>query len=487
MFDGLRPPRPFRLRLGLWAAGLAFLGAAASLLASGTLGAQTGPGRAVILTVDGPIGPATSDYLRRGLEEAAERDAQLVILRMDTPGGLSQSMRAIIQNILASDVPVATYVAPAGARAASAGTYILYASHVAAMAPGTNLGAATPVNIGGGGSPVSPGSGDGGGQGSEGDQGGGPGSDSKGEGGSNAGGSDGKPTVEDKALQDAIAYIRGLAQLRGRNADWAEKAVREAASLPAKTALEMNVVDLMASDNGELLEKIDGRTVTVNDTERRLETANLAIESIEPGWRTEILSIITNPNVAYILMMIGIYGLILEFYSPGAMVPGVVGGISLLLGLFALQLLPINYAGLALILLGMALMVGEAFAPSFGVLGLGGLAAFVLGSIMLIDTDVPAFELSLYVIIPVAVVTAGLFVLTVYLALRAWQRPVTAGGEAMLGEKGEVVEWYGGEGRVRVHGEIWHARGPAELQANSVVTVKARDKLKLEVEPANNS
>lgn len=432
-------------------------------------------GPSVLLDMDGPIGPATSDYVTRGLETAAERDATLVILRMDTPGGLDSSMREMIKAILASPVPVVGYVAPSGARAASAGTYIMYASQVAAMAPGTNLGAATPVRIGGPQMPpLSP---DGPAGKDDGDE-----------------GKDGKDAApkpqprsasERKIENDARAYIRGLAQLRGRNVEWAEKAVTEAASLSAEEALRQNVIDLIAADIPDLLAKLDGREVTVQGKSRRLETSGLAVTPIAADWRTEFLAIITNPNVAYILMLIGIYGLLFEFYSPGLVGPGVIGGICLLLALYAFQVLPVSYTGLALTLLGVALMAAEAFLPSFGILGIGGLTAFVIGSIMLMDTDVPGFTIAWQLVGSIAVVAGGVLLLVLTLLTRSRRRAVVSGPEEMIHDTGPVLDWAGNEGRVRIHGEIWRARAGGTIAPGQDVRVVGIDGLTLEVEPDN--
>jgi membrane-bound serine protease (ClpP class) len=357
---------------------------------------------------------------------------------------------------------VASYVAPSGARAASAGTYILYASHVAAMAPGTNLGAATPVSIGGGGLP-----------------GGDEETPPKGEKPQQP-----KSAMEKKVVNDAVAYIRGLAKLRGRNADWAEKAVREAASLPAEEALKKNVIDVVAGSMGELLQKIDGREVMVQGHARSLKTAGLPIEQQAPDWRSRLLSVITNPNVAYILMLIGIYGLIFEFSNPGAIVPGTVGAIALLLALYSFQLLPINYAGVGLILLGVGLMVGEAYEPSFGMLGIGGVIAFVFGSIILIDTQAPGFGIDISVIITFAIASVLMFVFIIGMALRARERPVVSGLEQIVGGEGIVVNDFDGKGTVAIHSERWSAQSATALKKGQRVRVTGLDGLTLQVEPA---
>src|SRR5438093_2622992 len=333
--------------------------------------AEAAPAPVVVLPLTGAIGPAAADFVTRGLARAESDGAQLVVLQIDTPGGLDTAMRDIIKAILASRIPVAAFVAPSGARAASAGTYILYASHIAAMAPGTNLGAATPVQIG------MPGPGST------------PPSDKEKDKAKAGDDSHAQDPMTKKQVHDAAAYIRGFAQLRGRNGDWAERAVREAVSLSADEALAQKVIDVVAGDVPDLMAKLDGRRISTAAGERVLDTAHVIPTTVEPDWKSRFLAVITNPSVALILMMLGVYGLFFEFSSPGMVLPGVIGGICLLVGLFALQMLPINYAGLALILLGLTFLVAEAFLPAYGSLGVGGLIAFAIGAIMLIDTDVP--------------------------------------------------------------------------------------------------
>lgn len=419
----------------------------------------------VVLTVDGAIGPATADYIRQGLHRAEVADAQLVVLRMDTPGGLDTAMREIIKDILASPVPVATYVHPSGARAASAGTYILYASHIAAMTPGTNLGAATPVAIGGPGeAPGEP-----------------PEDEDREEERAEEEPAD---ALTRKQIEDATAYIRGLAQLRDRNVEWAEKAVREAVSLSASEAAEINVVDLVAEDIRDLLAQVDGRTLAVPLGEVTLATEGAELIAIDPDWRNRFLSTITNPSVAYILMLLGIYGLLLEFYNPGFMIPGVTGAISLLLALYAFHLLPISYVGMGLILLGVGFMTAEMMMPSFGILGMGGAVAFIIGSVMLMDTTAPGFTLPWPLIIGVTVVTVLFLAAVVGMALKARKRPVVAGNEHMLEAVGEALSDFDEQHRgwIRVHGESWRAQAQGPVAKGQKVKVTGVRGLELDVE-----
>jgi membrane-bound serine protease (ClpP class) len=433
--------------------------------------ASTPGGRAVLLPVQGPIGPATSDFFVRKLNEAGAANAAVVIVTIDTPGGLDTAMRDMIQAILAAEVPVVAYVSPSGARAASAGTYLVYASHVAAMAPATNLGAATPVQIGAPGAsdkPLQkPGTGD-----------------AKDDKDSDPPAAATGTAMERKAVNDAVAYIRGLAELRGRNVDWAELAVREGASLPADEALAAGVIDLIAADLPELLKVLDGRKVKVRSQEIELKTAGLVLHEVEADWRTNLLALVTNPNVAYLLMLIGIYGLLLEGYNPGAIVPGVVGAICLLLALFAFQVLSVNYAGLALIALGVLLIVAETFVPSFGALGLGGIVAFVIGSVMLLDNDVPGFSIAWQVIGAMALAGSLLLLAIVSFAVRARRRPVMGGVEGLLREVAEALEDFEHKGLVRAQGETWTAVSAAPVRAGQRLKIRKVNGLTLEVEPA---
>ena len=457
-----------------------------------------------VVELEGAIGPAYADYFIRALGRAAETDVDLLVLRLDTPGGLDKSMRDMIKAILASPVPVATYVAPNGSRAASAGTYIMYASHIAAMAPATNIGSSTPVNLGGEGAPFPmPG-----GTPEEAEE---PAeepppdaAEDEARDGADDGNQDAPApapgsAMNRKVLNDAVSYIKGLAELRGRNVEWAEATVREAANLTAAEALEMNVIDIIADDLMELLAAVDGRVVSAGGMDVTIDASQPNIEFIEPDWRYELLGIITDPNVAYILLMIGIYGLILEFYNPGMGIGAVTGVICLLLGAYALQMLPINYAGLALVVVGIGLLAAEAFTPSFGVFGVGGVVSFVVGSIILMDTDLPAYQISKPVIAAVAALSVAIVVFALGAALRSRKMRSASGKESMIGATGRVVEDFSGEGRVRAFGEVWQARargaGPyasrrstahPAFKRGDVVTIVEMDGLWVVVEPSSH-
>jgi len=437
-------------------------------------------GAATLVELNGPIGPAMSHYIERSLRDATEQLSPVVILQIDTPGGLDTSMRGIIKGILASPIPVVSYVAPSGARAASAGTYILYASHFAAMAPATNLGAATPISIGGP-SPAEP-----------------PASAPPElpttPSGSGAGATKhsaptptpapGPATAEErKAVNDAVAYIRSLAQLRGRNADWGEAAVRGAASLSADDALAQHVIEIIAPDVPDLLRQLDGRKAQIAEHEVVLHTAGIAVRRIAPDWRTRFLIVLTHPTIAYGLLLIGIYGLLLEGYNPGAVLPGVVGALSLILALYAFELLAVNYAGLALIALGVGLIVLEFFMPAFGSLGIGGLAAFVIGSIILFEHRAQDLQVALPMIAGIAVAGGILIATIAWLAARARQRPVTTGAEAMIGANVEVIAIDAEHCVVRYGGELWNARPAAPLQVGQQARIVKVSDLTLWIEP----
>jgi membrane-bound serine protease (ClpP class) len=451
-------------RVGLVAALAALLLPALALRAD--QGAATAPGPVVLVEIKDAIGPATKDHFLAALKHAGEIEALMLVLQLDTPGGLDAAMRDMIQGILSSDVPVVTFVGPAGARAASAGTFILYASHVAAMAPGTNLGAATPVPIGG-----SPPDDD------KPDQ--KAGKDGNGEERAAPGGG----AMDRKAMNDAIAYIRSLADLRGRNVEFAEAAVRDAASLPAQQALERGVIELIADDVPALIAALDGRELKVGKETRKLVTTGAVIERFEMNWRTSLLAVITNPLIAYGLLIIGLYGLMFEGYNPGAILPGVIGAICLLLGLYALQVLSVNFAGLALVVLGVGMMAAEFFVPSFGALGFGGLIAFVIGSVVLMDTGTPGFEASRGIVGGIATVAGGAMLGTMWLAMRARRARVVTGSEQLVGDFAEAVEDFEGKGRVRIYGELWNAVASGRVATGQRLRIDRVDGLTLHVSP----
>lgn len=420
------------------------------------------------IPVDGAIGPAISGFVSDEIQAANQADAPVIILRLDTPGGLSSSMRDIVKAIQASGVPVIGYVAPSGARAASAGTYILYATHIAAMAPATNLGAATPIQMGGGSSDQPPSNHDSDSAPSESSE--QPSSDNtdKTDGASSDTSAQSNPddktldlgnaaTERRKAVNDAVAYIRSLAERHGRNADWAEKAVRSAASLSAKAAQDKQVINLVADNQTDLLKQIDGRQVTTADGSVTLHTKGLSIEQRQPDWRTQLLALVTNPTVAYLLFMIGIVGLAAEAFNPGATLPGVVGGIALVTALFAFQLLPVNYSGMALIVLGIGLFVAEAFVPSFGALGLGGIVSFIFGSIMLMDSDLAGYDVSLAIVIGIALGAGAILALIVWMFARSRKAHVETGHEGLIGRPCIALKDFDRQGRVWLHGESWLA------------------------------
>jgi membrane-bound serine protease (ClpP class) len=414
--------------------------------------------RVMVVDIDGAISVAAARLINRTIAQAEKDKAEAIVIRLDTPGGLVTSTRSIIRDIIASKVPVIVYVAPSGARAASAGTFVVYASHLAAMAPGTNLGAATPISLGG--VPGLPQ----------------PKDDKK---------SSEPSTAEKKSINDVVALLRSLAQMRGRNAEFAEKAVRDAATLTGEEAAKQEVVEISATSIADLLSQADGRRVKIAGEERPLATRGASIVTVTPDWHTRLLAVIADPNIALVLLLIGIYGILFEFWNPGVYLPGVVGGISLLLALIALSALPVHYGALALLLLGIALMIGEAFTPGIGALGIGGVIAFVVGAFFLYDPEGADIDLSVSVpvIIGTAIATAGLSFAVLGAALKARQRPATTGAEQILSSRGTVIEWKGGRGRVRILGEVWTARADRSLKTGDSVRVVKRDGLILTVEP----
>ncbi|PLX61896.1 NfeD family protein [Sedimenticola selenatireducens] len=423
-----------------------------------------------MLKLDGTVGPSTADYLVRGLEQAAGSGAAAVMLRINTPGGLDSSMRDMVAAVLASPIPVICHVAPGGARAASAGTFLLYSCHIAAMAPATNLGAATPVSIG---APLTPAPG---------------GESPKPEAGGDAPGDDkqaapaSKSAMERKVTNDAVAYIRSLAELRGRNADWAEKAVREGASLSAARALEMGVIDLVAADTEALLTALRDKHIKIGSREISLDLVTAPRVVHNPDWRSEFLAVITNPNVAYVLMLIGLYGLIFEFSNPGFGLPGILGATCLLVALYAFQILPISYAGLGLMLLGVGLIAAEVMMPSFGVFGVGGLIAFVVGSIMLMDTEIPAYQVAMPVIVALSVMTGVLLFVILSMAMRAHRRPRVFGAESVINQCATIERVSADQVMARLEGELWSVRCTVPLVVGDRVRVRALDGLTLVVD-----
>jgi len=403
---------------------------------------------AVVLNITGPIGPATQDYIQRGILHAEEEHAAVVIIDLDTPGGLDSSMRGINEAIITSTIPVITYVTPSGARAASAGVYIMYASHVAAMAPGTNIGAASPINL------LGPNN-----------------------------NPNNMSTEEKKVVNDAAAYIRSLAQLRGRNADWGELAVRQAASISAEEAQKMKVIDEIADNTQQLLQQVDGHTVLVNGIAHKLSTNSLTLENVPQDWRFQFLSFLTNPNVAYILMLIAIYGLFFELSNPGMVLPGVTGLIALVLMLYAFQLMPVNYTGLMLIIIGISFMLFEVFVSSFGVIGIGGVIAFMLGSIMLFDERSPTYHLAWQLILVMSIVSATFFFMVLGLAIKSHKKAIVTGREGLIGSEGIVLNIMNQTIVVRVLGEIWDARSSHDLVPGQKIKVVNIDGLMLTVAP----
>ncbi len=426
--------------------------------------AQQSGGPVLLAEVTGVIGPPNAHHIETAIEQAEERNAEILILQINTPGGLETSMRDIIEDILDSNVPVIGYVAPSGGRAASAGHYIMYATHVAAMAPGTNIGASTPVQLQGAAAPPPTPTGE------------------EGEGEEAEAPSNGD-ALDRKAVNDAAAFMRSLAALRGRNAEWAERAVRFGEAVSASEALELGAIEIVAADVEDLMRQLDGRVVSMPGGERTLSTQGRMIERVEPSFVTEMLGILANPNVAFLLMLIGIYGLIYEFASPGSIGPGVLGAMCLVLGLYALNQLPLNYAGLALIVLGIGFMVAEAFTPTFGVLGVGGAIAFLIGAAMLIDTDIPAYRLSWFTIIAAAAMTGGFVALALGFTLKTHRRRAVTGREGLIGARAKVLDWSGASGHVWAASERWNAVGPESLTAGSWVRVTGMNGLRLEVAP----
>lgn len=398
-----------------------------------------------VITLDATINPATAEYIHHSIVAARDDGAECLIIRFNTPGGLLKSTREIVSDLLTAKVPVVVYVAPAGAQAASAGAFITLAAHIAAMTPGTNIGAAHPVGM----------------QGGEKDS-----------------------IMNEKATNDAAAFIRTISEKRHRNVRWAEDAVRKSISITETEALRDSVIDIVAPSVEALLDSIDGRTVNVDGEDRKLNTKDARIVEKEMGWNLRILDILSDPNIAYIFFMLGIYGLLFELYNPGAILPGVVGVIAIILAFYSLHTLPVNYAGLALIVVGIILFILELKIVSHGLLGIGGTVALLLGSIMLIDTEstLEFATLSLSVVLSTVIFTALFFIFAIGMGIRAQRRKPVTGVEGIVGETGEALTKLNPNGQVRVHGEIWNATSAqGVIAAGSRVTVRGVNDLRLTV------
>ncbi len=396
-----------------------------------------------VIEINGVINPVASKFITEAIDQSEEDGAQCLIIQMDTPGGLMDSMRTIVKKMLSARVPVVVYVSPSGARAASAGVFITMAAHIAAMAPSTNIGAAHPVTLG-------------------------------------SGQKENKAMME-KVVNDAVAQIKGIAKKRGRNVKWAEKAVRKSVSITEGEALKLKVIDLVAPDLDSLLAKIDGRKVKIDSEKKVLATKGASINRRQMGWRYRLLDIISNPTIAYILLMLGIYGIFFELYSPGTILPGVVGAICLILAFFALQMLPINYAGLALILLGIILFIAEVKITSYGMLSVAGAISMFLGAVMLIENPTEYMRISLRVIIPMVLVSVAFFAFAVTMVIRARTKKPTTGVEGLIGEVGVSVSLLDPEGTVSIHGELWRAECDERIEKGERIKVIGVNHLKLKV------